>query len=72
MNTYAHLWYFAELFLQWEMFQTKVAEKNQTLNLQLLIPQKRETYEIRWKNIVQPDRSHITVQVQKRWDLRAG
>ena len=27
MKTYAHLWYFAEFFLEWEMFQTEVVEK---------------------------------------------
>jgi hypothetical protein len=27
MYVYVHLWYLAELFLDWEMFQTKVVEK---------------------------------------------
>jgi len=36
MNAYAHLWYFAELFLQWEMFQTKVAEKIKHLTFSYL------------------------------------
>ena len=31
MNTYVHLWrYLAQLCLEWEMFQTKVAEKTKT------------------------------------------
>jgi hypothetical protein len=31
MKTYVHLWqYLAELFLEWEMFQTKVVEKIKT------------------------------------------
>jgi hypothetical protein len=27
MKTYVHLWYIAELFLEWETFQTEVVEK---------------------------------------------
>ena len=27
-NTYAHLWYLAEFFLEWEMCQIEVVEKN--------------------------------------------
>jgi hypothetical protein len=30
MTIYVHLWYLAELFLEWEMFQMKVAEKIKT------------------------------------------
>ena len=30
MNTYVHLWYLAEHFLEWEMFQTKVLDKIET------------------------------------------
>ena len=30
MNTYVHLWYLAEYFLEWEIFQTKVVEKIET------------------------------------------
>jgi hypothetical protein len=31
MKTYAHLWsYLAQYFLEWEMYQTKVAEKIKT------------------------------------------
>ena len=33
MKTYVRLWCFAELFLEWEMFQTKVIEKNQAHTL---------------------------------------
>ena len=29
-KTYVHLWYLAEFFLEWEMFQTKVVEKIKT------------------------------------------
>jgi hypothetical protein len=31
MKTYLHLWYLAQSFLEWEMFQTKVVEKIKTL-----------------------------------------
>ena len=30
MKTYVHLWYFAELFLEWEIFETKAIEKIKT------------------------------------------
>ena len=30
MKTCVHLWYVAEFFLEWEMFQTKVVEKIKT------------------------------------------
>ena len=30
MKMYVHLWYFVEFFLEWEMFQKKVAEKVRT------------------------------------------
>jgi hypothetical protein len=30
MKIYAHLFYLAEFFLEWEMFQTKVVEKIKT------------------------------------------
>ena len=30
METYVHLWYFAEFFLEWGIFQAKVSKKSQT------------------------------------------
>jgi hypothetical protein len=30
MNTYVHLWYLAEYFLEWEILQTEVVEKIET------------------------------------------
>jgi hypothetical protein len=30
MTTYVNLWYFAEFFLEWKMFQTEVVEKIKT------------------------------------------
>jgi hypothetical protein len=31
MKTYVHLWYLAEFFLEWEIFQTKAVEKIKTI-----------------------------------------
>ena len=63
MVTIHFLSYLAHFFLEWEMFQTKVAEKIKThilcsiyiyfLNLVV--------YEVMWKNIVEPGRPQITV-----------
>jgi hypothetical protein len=36
-KTNVHLWYFAELFLEWEMFYTKIVEKIKTHILRSLI-----------------------------------
>jgi hypothetical protein len=33
IKTDVHLWYTAELFLEWEMFQTEVVEKIKTQSL---------------------------------------
>ena len=59
MKTYTHLWhYLAEFFLEWEMFQTKVAEKIKTH-----IPRPITffpSYEMMWKNTVESDRQQIT------------
>jgi hypothetical protein len=41
------------------MFQTKVVEKIKQPSG--TFSQNREIYEIRWKNMVQPDRAHMTV-----------
>jgi len=56
-------WYIAEFFVEWEMFQTNVAEKIKTRFL-CSIPffhENRAFYEIIWKNIVQPDRPQMTI-----------
>jgi hypothetical protein len=39
MKTHAHLWYLAELFLEWETFQTKVTgELKNTFYVQQFFP----------------------------------
>jgi len=32
MNNCAHLWHVAQLFFEWEMFETEVVEKNQNIH----------------------------------------
>ena len=56
---FPHVWkYLAELFLQWEMFQTKVVDKIKThiLCSVTCFRKSRAVYEIMWKNPVQPER----------------
>jgi hypothetical protein len=45
------------------MFQTKVVEKIKThFMFNNSLPEKRALHEIRWKNVVQPDRPQMTIQ----------
>jgi hypothetical protein len=62
MKTYVHLWkYLAELFLVWEMFQTKFVEKIKThFFVQYIFYENRAIYEAMWKNMAQPDKSQMT------------
>ena len=48
MKTYVHLWqHLAELFLEWEILQTKVVEKNKTHIPRLVtFSESRDVYEI--------------------------
>ena len=48
MKAYAHLWYLAEFFLEWEMFKTKVVEKIKThiLSSITFFPERRGVYDI--------------------------
>ena len=60
MKTCVHLWYVAEFFLEWEMFQTKVVEKIKThFMLNKFFSENRAVYEIMWKNMVERDRPQI-------------
>ena len=53
MKNYAHVWYLAEFFLEWEMFQTKVAQKIKTQILcSITFSQNSAAYETMWKNTV--------------------
>ena len=65
MKTYVHLWYLAEFFLEWEMFQTKVAERIKT---HILCPitfvffsENHAVCETMWKNTVEPDRPQMII-----------
>ena len=64
MKTYVHfLQYFAELFSEWETFQTKVVEKiKRMFCIQEPSPQKSSIYKTMWQNTVEPDRPQITIQ----------
>jgi hypothetical protein len=63
MNIYVHLLYLAQSVLEGDMTHAKVAEKNRK---RLLCPvtffEKRAVYEVMWKNTVQPDWPHKTIQ----------
>ena len=49
MRTFVHLWYLAEFFAEWEMFQTDVAEKTKTqFYVQLLFFRKSHRL---WDNV---------------------
>ena len=63
MKTNVHFLYLSQFFLEWEKFQTKVAEKIKTHFLYSItfVLENRAIYEIMWTNTVQPDRSHTTV-----------
>jgi hypothetical protein len=61
MDTYLDLWYLAKFLLQWQMFQTKVVEKNKThiLCSTIFFSESRALYEIMWKNMVQPEKPQL-------------
>jgi hypothetical protein len=55
--------YFAQFFLEWEMFQMKVVEKNQNTHFVFsnVLPKFVPFFKIMWKNIVDPDRPQMTM-----------
>jgi len=63
MKTNIHFWsYITQLFLEWNMLQTKVVEKIKIhIYVMELIFENHATYEIMWKNIVELDRPKMTV-----------
>jgi hypothetical protein len=66
MTTYVHLWqYLSEFLLEWEIFQTKFIEQKQTFYVQELFLENRAVYELRWKNIVHPDRRQMTIWIMR-------
>jgi hypothetical protein len=56
--------YIAELFLEREMFQTKVVEKVKThifMFSNFFLSENGAVYEKMWKNMVEPERRQMTV-----------
>jgi hypothetical protein len=66
-----HVWlYVVQFFLAWEMFQTKVIEKNAPFifsNRPSPPHENRAVYEIMWKNMVEPGRPQMAI-----WHMHAG
>jgi hypothetical protein len=63
MKSYVH-WrlYLTHFFLEWEMFQTEVAEKIKTHILcSITFFDNSADYEIMWKNSVEPGRTHENI-----------
>ena len=64
------LLYFAQFFLEWEMFRTEIVEKIKTHFLfSNFIFENRAVYEIMWKNIVEWGRPQMTMW--RAWIPRA-
>jgi hypothetical protein len=60
MKTCVHLWYLAEFFVEWEVFQS-CREQNTDFMFSNFPPHENRTvYEIMWKNMVEPDRPQMT------------
>jgi hypothetical protein len=55
MKVNKHLWYYvAELFLEWEVFQTKVIEKIKTrVMFSTFFSENRSFFGVMWKNMVE-------------------
>jgi hypothetical protein len=52
----------AQCFLETEMFQNKVVEKiKMHILCSITFSEKGAVYEIMWKNMLQPDRPHVTI-----------
>ena len=66
MKTNIHLrLYLLQFFLEREIFHTNVVEIPKTYILCSVIFFKRAVYDLRWKNIVEPDRPQMTI-----WRIR--
>jgi hypothetical protein len=65
MKAYVHLWYLAELFLEGEMFKTKVVEKTKThFILNNFSPERRGVYDTmkkKKKKALRPDTPQMTI-----------
>jgi len=76
MRTCVRLWkHLAEFFSEWEMFQTKAADKikthTHTLHFQYFFCENRADYEMMWQN-VEPDRPQMTIRCMRSacWIIR--
>jgi hypothetical protein len=68
MKINVHVWlYVFQFFLAWEMFQTKVLQKNAHFIFSNPLSENRAVYEIMWKNMVEPGRPQMTI-----WRVHAG
>jgi hypothetical protein len=47
MKIYVHVWYLAEFFLKWEMFQTNVVEEIKHILCSKIFSENHAVYEIR-------------------------
>jgi len=56
--------YFAQFFLEWETLQKKVLDKIKTHMLCSItcFTENLAIYEIMWKNIIEPNRQHMTIR----------
>ena len=68
MKIYVHSWYLGR-FLEWEMFQTNAVVKTKTyiLRSKFSFPERNVPNDTMWKNILQPDRPHITRCMSTAW-----
>jgi len=70
MKTDIHIWsYLARFFLEWEIFQTELIEKIKThFMICIFFNENRAIYEKIWKkNIVDPDRTQVTIKRRVRF-----
>jgi hypothetical protein len=68
MTTYVRLWLNRAQFLEWDMFQTIVLEKIKIhilYSINIFSFENRAFFEIMWKNMVEPDKPHMTI-----WRMR--
>jgi hypothetical protein len=64
METTRYFWsYFAQFFLEWEIFRTKVVEEIKThilCSVTFFFSENRAVYEIMWKNTLLPEQVPLT------------
>ena len=61
VNTYVHFWeYLAEFFSEWKMFKTKNKIETNIWH-PITFPDDHVVYKIMWKNMLEPDRTSVTI-----------